>query len=118
MYERLNNYITKFNILFTSQHGFQSGHSTFMPLLNMQDKISDAMDKNEYCIGIFLDLAKAFDTTDLGILLKKLSIYGIRNIQLNWFKSYLENRMQLVICNVAKSPLKLIKYGVPQGYIF
>src|ERR1043165_1222741 len=73
-----------------------SGYSKFMSLLNMQDKISDAMDKNEYSIGIFLDLAKAFDTTDLGILLKKLSIYGIRNIQLNWFKSYLENRMQLV----------------------
>ena len=117
MYERLNNYITKCNILFTSQHRFQSGHSKFMSLLNMQDKISDAMDKNEYSIGIFLDLAKAFDTTDLGILLKKLSIYGIRNIQLNWFKSYLENRMQLVSCNGAKSPLKLIKYGVPQGSI-
>lgn len=45
MHVRLNNYITKFNILFTSQHGFQSGHSTIMPLLSMQDKISAAMDK-------------------------------------------------------------------------
>src|ERR1043165_8897911 len=75
------------------------------------------MDKKEYSIGIFLDLAKAFGTIKLGIPLKKLSIYGIRNIQLNRFKSYLENRMQLVSCNDAKSPLKLIKYGVPQGSI-
>src|SRR5688572_1039268 len=117
MHVRLNNYITKFDILFTSQHGFQSGHSTFMPLLSMQDKISAAMDKNEFSIGVFLDLAKAFDTIDHGILLKKLSIYGIRNTQLNWFKSYLDNRMQLVSCNGIKSPLKLIEYGVPQGSI-
>lgn len=72
MHVRLNNFITKFDILFTSQHGFQSGHSTFMPLLSMQDKISAAMDKNEFSIGIFLDLAKAFDTIDHGILLKKV----------------------------------------------
>jgi len=70
MHVRLNNYITKFDILFTSQHGFQSGHSTFMPLLGMQNKISIATDKNEYSIGIFLDLAKAFDTIDHDILLK------------------------------------------------
>ena len=69
-YERLNNYITKFNILFTSQHGFQSGHSTFMPLLNMQDKISDAMDKNQYSKGIFPHLAKVFNTRDHDSLLK------------------------------------------------
>lgn len=29
------------------------------------------------------------------ILLRRLSIYGIRNAKLNWFKSNRENRMQL-----------------------
>lgn len=71
MHERFNNFITKSNILFSSQHGFQSGHSTFMPLLSMQDKIYVAMDKNEYYIvGNFLDLAKAFDTIDHSTLLE------------------------------------------------
>src|SRR5688572_6665475 len=110
-------YVIKSNIIFSSQHGFQAGHSTFMPLLNMQDKISAAMDNNEYSLGIFLDLALAFDTIDHSILFKKLSSYGIRNVQLNWFRSYLENRMQLVSCNGARSHLKPIEYGVPQGSI-
>ena len=57
MYERLNTFITKADILFPSQHGFQSGHSPFMPLISMQDKISKAIEENEYYIGIFFDLA-------------------------------------------------------------
>src|SRR5688572_27918770 len=68
-------------------------------------------DNNEYSLEIFLDLAKGFDTIDHSILFKKLIIYGIRNVQLNWFRSYLENRMQLVSCNGARSPLKPIEYG-------
>ena len=47
-----------------------------MSLLDIQDKISKAMDNNEFSIGIFLDLAKAFDTVDHKILLDKLEHYG------------------------------------------
>jgi len=30
----------------------------------MQDKISPAIDANEFSFGVFFDLAKAFDTVD------------------------------------------------------
>ena len=44
-----------------------------MPLisLSMQDKISKAIEENEYSIGIFFDLAKPFDTVNRAILLQK-----------------------------------------------
>jgi hypothetical protein len=74
MYDRLSTYINKSSILHQSQHGFQHGHSTFMALLDMEDRISRAIDNNEYSVGIFLDLAKAFDTVDHAILLKKCQI--------------------------------------------
>ena len=32
----------------TSQYGFRSGHSTAIAILNMQDKISEALNNNEY----------------------------------------------------------------------
>ena len=99
MYERLSSYITKTKILFPSQHGFQPGHSPYMPLLSMQDKISNAIENNEYSIGLFFDLAKAFDTVNHAILIKKLNNYGIRGTQLEWFISYFMNRSQLVSCN-------------------
>jgi hypothetical protein len=115
MYIRLSSYINKINLIHPSQHGFQPGHSTFMALLDMEEKITKAIDNNEYSIGIFIDLAKAFDTVDHSILLKKMSNYGIRGLQLKWFHSYLKERTQRVLCNGSLSTLGHIEYGVPQG---
>ena len=113
MYERLYKFITKNNVIFPSQRGFQAVHSPSMSLLNMQDRISAAFERNEYSLGIFFDLAKAFDTVDHGILLRKLERYGIRGTQLQWFNSYLEDRSQCVYCNGIFSALRAIKFGVP-----
>ena len=116
MYQRLYSYVSKMDILYTSQFGFRSGHvySTAMALLNMQDKI--AIDNNEYSIGIFLDLSKAFDTVDHNILIQKLERYGIRGNPLLWFKNYLALCYQQVKCNNKLSAFRLIKSGMPQGY--
>lgn len=75
------------------------------------------MDKNEYSLGVFLDLAKAFDTVDHRILLAKMQHYGIRGNALDWFTSYLTDRQQQVLCNGNYSKFLPIKFGVPQGSI-
>ena len=53
-------------------HGFRKGHSTSLALVDLYDKISEAIDKKEFAVGIFLDLSKAFDTVDHGIELFQL----------------------------------------------
>ena len=68
-------------------------------------------------INIFLDLSKAFDTIYHTILLSKLSHYGIRNVALNLFKSYLQNLKQYVEINEAKSDILNITTVVPQGSV-
>ena len=50
----------------------------------LTDKITEALDRGEYLIGVFLDFSKAFDTVDHAILLTKLIKYGIQ-----WFSDYL-----------------------------
>lgn len=117
LYDRLFSYVKQRSILYPLQHGFQPEHSTYMSLLDIQDKISAAFDKNEYSLGIFLDLAKAFDTVDHKILLAKLEHYGIRGTALNWLTSYLTSRQQQVCCNNSLSNFLPIRFGVPQGSI-
>ena len=96
MYKRVLKYLDKHNMLFQSQYGFRKKHSTNLATIELMTKILQAIDNNEYTIGVFLDLAKAFDTVNHEILLTKLEHYGIRGIALEWFKNYLTNRKQIV----------------------
>ena len=117
IYARITDYVCKNEIINPSQFGFRSGHSTYMALLNLYDKVSEAIDNNEYCIGVFIDLSKAFDTIKHDILLKKLELYGIRGIANDLIKNYLFNRQQFVRFNNSQSSLKNAYCGVPQGSI-
>ena len=63
-----------------------------LALLDLVDKITLAIDKKKYTVGIFLDLSKAFDTVNHDILFDKLSFYGIHGLPLDWLKNYFLNR--------------------------
>ena len=66
---------------------------------------------------VFLDLAKAFDSVDHSILLRKLQLFGISERSLGWFFSYLDNRQQKCYIDGKLSDSCTIKCGVPQGSI-
>ena len=68
-------------------------------------------------IGVFIDLKKAFDTLNHGILIKKLEHYGIQGIASKWIISYLIRRKQYVSIQDTSSEHKEILCGVPQGSI-
>ena len=117
MYKRLVNYLDKHQILFRSQYGFRRKHSTNLATLELVTKIQQSIDSNKYTIGVFLDLAKAFDTVNHEILLGKLEYYGIRGVALEWFRNYLSNRKQIVKFKTINSNSLTIKCGVPQGSV-
>ena len=93
------------------------GRSTNQALLYFTDKVLSAFEDNKYVCGLFLDLSKAFDTLDHHILLQKLASYGIRGTPLNWFSSYLSNRVQCVSMAGKCSNFLPLSTGVPQGSI-
>ena len=113
MYDRLISYILNHNILFRYQFGFQKRNSTQMALVTLVDKVTEALDNEDYVVGVFLDFSKAFGTVDHSIVLDKIFIYGVRKIALKWFKDYLTGRSQYVMYNVFKSNNSEIKCGVP-----
>ena len=117
VYNRLYNYLSKLEILCDNQFGFRKNHSTSLALIDLYEKISLALDRNEHAVGVFLDLSKAFDTVDHNILLDKLEHYGIRGVALDWVRSYLSNRLQFVQFNGQCSSPQTICCGVPQGSI-
>ena len=42
------------------------------------------------------DITKCFDTINHSILLKKMEYYGMQSENIKWFKSYLNEREQMV----------------------
>ena len=117
VYNRLNNFLNKYDILSRNQYVFRKNYSTAHALIQLYDKISNAFDNKKVTLGLFIDLSKAFDTVNHEILLDKLEHYGVRGIALQWFKSYLSCRKQFVQYNGYNSSSLDIACGVPQGSI-
>ena len=117
IYKRLVSFLNKHNMFYKFQFGFREGHSTILALTEIVDNVKISIDKNEYTIGIFLDLCKAFDTVDHSILLKKLKNYGIRGVAHSLISSYLSNRTQFTVINSVESEHRNIGFGVPQGSV-
>ena len=88
-----------YNILYDHQFGFQKGKLTEHAELDLYANKIKAIEKHKKTCATFLDFAKAFDTVNHDILLRKLEQYEIRGESLKWFKSYLENRKQCVNIN-------------------
>ena len=117
MYARLIEFINKHNILYENQFGFQSGMSTEYAVNALLNNIVNTLEEKKFGVCILLDFAKAFDTVNHDILLKKLEHYGIRGVALNWLSSYLSNRMQCTEVGDTQSELEIIRWGVPQGSV-
>ena len=97
MYNRLYKYLTENNSLYCKQFGFQKGHSPEHAILQLVEQINQSFEKNEFTLGVFVDLSKAFSTVEHQILLKKLEeYYGIAGNNLRWFENYMKYRQQFV----------------------
>lgn len=86
MNNRLQKYLDSKYLLSTNQNKFRPGVSTEDADKELADYLMSNMDKDHKCIGVFVDLAKAFDTVSGKILIRKLGLIYIRGLFLEWFK--------------------------------
>jgi hypothetical protein len=115
--KKLISHLLTNDLLYVHQYGFLPNRSTEHNLLQILNYISKALDDGNFCIGVFLDLRKAFDVCSHEILLKKLQKMGVRGVAHNWFKNYLAGRSQFVDINGTKSDPLSIDISVIQGSI-
>ena len=78
--------LAPYNILSINQYGFRKNLSTAMALLYLVDQLTYSIENNQITLGIFIDLAKAFDTVNHTILLSKLHHFGVRGVAFDWFE--------------------------------
>lgn len=113
--QQLLEYINSNNILYENQSAYRTNHSceSALNLLIFDWKVS--IENGEIVIAVFLDLKRAFETISGDIMAIKLENIGIVGEELNWFKSYMNNRKQKVNYNNKFSNVNDIPIGLPQG---
>ena len=114
---RLLSFINKYTLLNDSQFGFRKERDITQAAIKLITPIVKAYHDKVYACCFFLDLKKAFDTVDHGILLNKLYHQGFRENINSYLKSYLTGRKQYVQVGDYKSDTLTINKGVPQGSI-
>ena len=87
MHTRLTNFLQVNKLFFSLQFGFRNGYSTNHALTILTEMIRRAIDEGKFACGVFIDLQKAFDTVDHGILLSKRNHYGVKGASYQWCKS-------------------------------
>ena len=102
------------NIIPYSQFGFRTNHSTIHQIHRLTDKIASSFEKKKYCLGVFLDVAQAFDRVWHGGLLYKLKKFLPAPYYL-LICSYLLNRTFSVRQGTSISPYFPVFVRVPQG---
>jgi uncharacterized membrane protein len=96
MFNRLYQYLQTNSILALEQFGFRKGSYMGKVVFALTGYILSSLNLRQQIGGIFCDLSKAFDCVNHEILIAKLHYYGIHEVVLNWFKSYITNRKQKV----------------------
>ena len=113
--QQLYKYMTANDLLGGKQYGFKSFHSTAIALSKTMNDWLRNIDEGNKNSGVFLDINRVFDTVNHRILLDKCECYGIKDQELNFFESYLSNRMQCCNVNGQTSSFRVITCGVSQG---
>ena len=71
----------------------------------------EALDAKKVTLVVLLDLSKAFDSIDHVTLLATLQALGVSRASLDWFKSYLSERLRCVRVEAETSSLQGISHG-------
>ena len=94
IFDQLNNYLSKNNLLYWGQSTYRKLHSTATSLIENTEKWNSGMDNGCISGTVFINLRKHL-TQWIMPYCEKLEHYGLQLNELLWFNSYLFNRKRL-----------------------
>ena len=78
LYSRIQSFFLSNDLLSSNQFGYRKDLGTEHAILKLISKVMPAIAEKKYCIMVFLDYSKCFDTLCRDTLLRKSDRYGIR----------------------------------------
>ena len=114
---RLTWYLETNNLLNKDQTGFRKNRTTADQIMRITNDITNAINKNEYCMGIFIDLKKAYDMLWTNGILVKMERMKITGRMYCWVKEFLSNRTFQVRVGDKLSTTHRLENGTPQGSV-
>ncbi len=104
------------NPLHVNQHAFTKGKGTDTALLQVVDNIQRGLQRNQFTLGVFLDIAGAFDNINQLKALEAMKNKGFPGPETEWYASYITQRSATAeFCG--KFVTRSLKKGTPQGGI-
>ena len=100
------------------QSAYRRHHSTETALVRLYNDMVHVIDNGQVGALMLLDMSAAFDTVDHQIMIDVLQHrFDIRDDALTWFRSYFNDRTQVVSVGSDTSGTVLLSTGVPQGSV-
>ena len=114
---QLLEFLERTNQLNPSAHAYRQCYSTMTTLIEVTNKLYEAMENRQFSSVMTVDQTAAFDCVTHDILLDKLKLYKLGGKALKWMENYLNGRSQLVNIGRAHSRTVALSRGVPQGSV-
>ena len=116
--ERLVHCLEKKNILTKFQAGFRAQRSTLDQLVRLDTFIREAFNNGDHVVGVFFDLAKAYDTTWKYGIMRDLHTMGLRGNLPIFIQNFLSERTFQILLGATLYMDKFSQEeGVPRGAI-
>ena len=115
VYWNLENTTLKTSPLHKNQHAFRRGHSTEIALVHLVNKIEKAILRNEFALGVFLDIEGAFDNLSIEAAICGMKSHNFPQCVTYWYAYYLRNRICKVDINSTLAERLLTKYASRQS---
>ena len=112
---QMNEYAEENEIIDPSIHGYRRGLSTTTALVEIQIRLTKALEKGKISSLCLVDVSAGFDTVNHIFLLRKLELLGYGDEAIELLHDYLSGRTSVVEVETEHSKPTAIDIGFPQG---